>query len=110
MVSVVNPTGNADIDGVLWGWEWRSGGAQNLTFSFPTATTEYINDGYVSINGFAAFNAAQQTAVRGALADIASFTNLTFTETTNADALLRYGDTTGLNYTNDNTVATHSGF
>ena len=106
MTQVVNLSGNSDIDGILWGWEWGTGGAQNLTFSFPTGTAEY---GYQQIDNFGAFSAAQQTAVRTALADIASFCNLTFTETTGAGATLRYANADQINYTDDNTVATHTG-
>ena len=90
MTQAVGLTGNQDIDGILWGWEWGTGGAQNPTFSFPTGTAEYV--GYTAINGFSSFNAAQQTAVRTALANVASFSNLTFTETVAAGAVLRYAE------------------
>jgi hypothetical protein len=50
MTQEVGLTGNQDIDGILWGWEWGTGGAQNLTFSFPTGTAEY--GAYTAINGF----------------------------------------------------------
>jgi serralysin len=104
MVSVVNPIGNNDIDGILWGWKWDS---TNITFSFPTGTAEYA--GYEEINGFQAFNATQQTAVRNILANVASFTNLTFTETTAAGAILRYAEADSINYTDDPDVAGHDG-
>jgi hypothetical protein len=107
MTVVVTQSGNQDIDGILWGWEWGTGGAQNLTFSFPTGTGEY--GGYTAINGFSSFNATQETAVRTALANVASFTNLTFTETTNAGAVLRYAEADSINYTDDGTLATHTG-
>ena len=91
MATNVNPTAvglsnNTDIDGILWGWRWGTGinnsnTPLNLTFSFPTATTEYINGGYVSITNFSAFNAAQETAIRTILHEISSFANLSFTET-----------------------------
>ena len=119
MATNVNPTvvglsNNTDIDGILWGWRWGTGthpsnNPLNLTFSFPTATTEYINGGYVSITNFSAFNAAQKSAIRTILNDISSFANLSFTETANTGATLRYADTTELNYTNSNTVAGHFG-
>jgi VCBS repeat-containing protein len=109
MTVVVNASTNPDIDGILWGWAWGDGGAETLTYSFPTATTEYTNGGYVAINGFSAFNAAQQTAARNILANIASFCNLTFTETTAAGASLRFADATAVNYTNNSSVATHTG-
>ena len=109
MTVVVNASTNPDIDGILWGWAWGDGGAEALTYSFPTATTEYTNDGYVAINGFSAFNAAQQTAARNILTNIASFCNLTFTETTAAGAELRFADATAINYTNNSSVATNTG-
>jgi hypothetical protein len=119
MATNVNPTAvglsnNTDIDGILWGWRWGTGinnsnAPLNLTYSFPTATTEYTNGGYVSITGFAAFNAAQQAAITSILNEISSFANLSFTETANAGATLRYADATALNYTNSATVAGNTG-
>jgi len=75
----VSLTGNLDIDGVLSGTKWSD---PKLTFSFPTALSQY---GY-SETGFEAMNAAQQTAVRGILDMIESYTLLTFTEVTETDA------------------------
>jgi serralysin len=56
-VSVVNASGNQDIDGILWGWKW---GVTNITYSFPTSSSEPVhNDGYVEVDNFAVFNTAQ---------------------------------------------------
>jgi serralysin len=107
MTQVVNASGNQDIDGILWGWEWGSGGAQNLTYSFPTGTAEY--SGYAAVNGFSSFNTTQQTAVRSILTNVASFSNLTFTETTGSGAILRYAEASSINYTNNSAVATYTG-
>ena len=101
MVSVVNKSNNPDIDGLLWGWKWDS---TNLTFSFPLSKTEYINAGYVEINGFEAFNGPQQDAVRWTLAQVASFCNLTFTETAATSARLKFAQAVSVNYTNDPNV------
>ena len=125
MSTNVNPTtvglsNNNDIDGILWGWRWGTGtnsstAPLNLTYSFPTATTEYTNSGYVSVTGFAAFNAAQQAAITSILTEISSFANLSFTETTNAPpaggpwATLRYADATSVDYTNNAAVARNTG-
>src|SRR2546430_1429639 len=111
MTVEINPSGNNDIDGILWGWSWGSTRPEGLglSYSFPTSTAEYIADGYVSITGFAAFTAAQQTAVTNILGNIASFANLTFTLTVNPDAILRYGDATAVDYTDDNSVAGNTG-
>ena len=109
MTVVVNLSNNQDIDGILWGWAWGDGGAENLTFSFPTGTAEYTDNGYVQIDNFSAFNAAQQTAVRTILANVASFSNLTFTETTADFAVLRYANADQINYTDDTDVATNTG-
>ena len=104
MTIVVNASGNNDIDGILWGWAWGDGGAESLTFSFPTsATGEY--DDYAQVNNFSAFNTVQQTAARTALANISSFSLLTFTETTAAGAQLQHGEATSIQYTNDSDVA-----
>jgi VCBS repeat-containing protein len=101
----VNLSNNQDIDGILWGWSWGDGGAENLTYSFPTGTAEYTDNGYVQIVGFNAFNPAQQTIVRTILANAASFSNLTFTETAAAFAVLRYANADQVNYTDDPDVA-----
>lgn len=103
MTSIVYPAGNNnDINGILWGYKWD---LSNITYSFPTGTAEYT--GYEEINGFATFGA--QAAVRAILADISSFCNLTFTETTAPGAILRYGQATSVNYTDDSEVATKTG-
>src|SRR5215207_10122940 len=107
MTVVVNLTGNDDIDGILWGWAWGDGGPETLDFSFPTSTAEYTDNGYSSITGFNAFTAAQQMAVRTALANVSSFTNLSFVETTDTFAVLRYAEASAIVYTTDNTVASH---
>lgn len=109
MTVAIGLSGNTDIDGLLWGWAWGSGGPTNLTFSFPTGTAEYTDNGYVQIDNFNAFNATQQTAVRTALANVASFCNLTFTETTATFAVLRYANASQVNYTNDSSVASNTG-
>ena len=104
MTSLVNATGNQDIDGILWGWKLDS---LNLTFSFPTGTAEYT--GYQEIQGFSAFNATQEAAVRTILANVAGFCNLTFTESSNASADLRYAEASAINYTNNSNVGRHTG-
>ncbi|WP_019903589.1 M10 family metallopeptidase C-terminal domain-containing protein [Methylobacterium sp. 77] len=108
MVSVVNATGNPDIDGILWGWKTDR---TNITFSFPTSTAEYGS--YTTINGFQAFEGVpgddKQGSVRMIVGNLASFTNLTFTETTSSGAYLRFAQATSINYSNDATVAGHRG-
>ncbi|MGL4490156.1 MAG: M10 family metallopeptidase C-terminal domain-containing protein [Rhizobiaceae bacterium] len=100
MVSVVNLTNNQDIDGILWGWKIDR---TNITYSFPTGTAEYSS--YAQVNGFSSFNATQQDAVRSILGNVASFCNLTFTETTASGALFRYAEATSIQYTTDSNVA-----
>ena len=107
MTIEINQSGNQDIDGILWGWVWGDGGPESMTFSFPTGTAEYT--GYAAINGFSSFNTAQQAAVRSVLTNIASFSNVTFTETTAAGATLRYAEATSVNYTNNSNVARFTG-
>jgi serralysin len=103
MVSVVNATNNQDIDGILWGWKHD---VTNITYSFPTGTAEYSS--YAQVNGFSSFNATQQNAVRSILTNVASFCNLTFTETTGTGALFRYAEATSIQYTTDANVATYT--
>jgi hypothetical protein len=115
MVDAVNASGNADIDGILWGYRWSG---SSLTYSFPVNSTEYTNSGYTSVTGFQTLNAAQRLAVIGLLEgpssiesgnSIESFTNLTFTFVLTPSATLRFGNATSVDYTNDSTVATHTG-
>ena len=75
MTSAINLTNNQDIDGILWGWSWGDTRpvALNLTYSFPTTTIEYTDNGYVQIDNFTPFTAAQQAAVTSILANVASF-------------------------------------
>jgi serralysin len=103
VVSIVNPTGNQDIDALLWGYRWDS---TSFTFSFPTSSAEY--GGYGTISGFQVFNAAQQTAVREAFAQIASYVNLTFTETTSAGATFRFAEASAIDLTADDSLAQHN--
>jgi hypothetical protein len=110
MTVEVNLSGNPDIDGILWGWVWGDGGAETLDFSFPTTTADFLNNGYVQIVNFNAFNAAQQTAVRTVLDNVASFCGLSFVETTTNDfAVLRFGNADQVNYTDDPDVAEQTG-
>ena len=102
---VINASGNADIDGILWGWRWDHNA---ITYSFPADTSSYLNNGYVQIVSFQALNAVQQDAVHAIVANIATFANLTFSEVSGF-ATLRYADASQVNYTNDNTVAGYTG-
>ncbi len=100
MTSVVNPADNPDIDGILWGWK-RDG--TSFSYSFPTSSAAYLN--YAAVNGFEAFNTAQQQAVRDVFANISSFTNLTFTETSSPYANFRFAEANSINYTDDSSAA-----
>ena len=76
-----SPTGSAAIDGVLSGIRWST---SSLTYSFPTSGS-YYGSGYGSgepSQGFEAFNANQQAAVRAVLASYSAVSHLTFTEVT----------------------------
>ncbi|CAN5145881.1 M10 family metallopeptidase C-terminal domain-containing protein [soil metagenome] len=72
-MSNVALTGNRDIDGILWGVKYDLPQGQNfLTYSFPTTLSSY--NGYTFIEGFEAFNAAQQSAAHDAATMVNSFT------------------------------------
>ena len=82
--STVSNTNDPYIDGVLSGTKWA---VNSFTFSFPTDPSFYSSPfgAYGSgepSNGFEAFNATQQAAVRSALAMYSSVANVTFTEIT----------------------------
>ena len=94
MVTVVNRSYNADIDGLLYGYRWDD---NTFTYAFPTSASSY--GGYGQITGFEAFNSAQQAVVRRVLSDVASFANVTFTQVADASqAELRYAEVTTINY------------
>lgn len=67
-----------------------------ITYSFPTDGT-FVS--YQATNAVAALSASQQSAVRGVLSEIASFTGLEFTEVTESattEATMRFAQETGL--------------
>jgi serralysin len=65
-----------DINGLLWGgWKWDF---TDLTYAFPTSPNDFVD--YLAINGFEAFNAAQQTSALRALHMYAAVCGITFTE------------------------------
>src|SRR3712207_1664475 len=99
--STVSPTGTPMIDGVLSGTKWA---VSNFTFSFPTSGTYYpavIGGKYGSgehLQGFEAFNSAQQIAVRSILGQYAAVANVTFkeiSESTTQHADIRFAESSG---------------
>jgi serralysin len=89
----VASSGDANIDSLTEGPKWAS---TAITFSFPTSAAQFTgySSGSEPFNNFGAFNNQQQAAVRWALGQISSFTNLTFTESTGtaaSSAVLRFG-------------------
>src|SRR5687767_281840 len=89
-------SGNSTVDGLLHHSSWDD---LNITFSFPTSSSQY-GSSYSAADepgyGFQTFNAAQQTAIRDIVAQIEGFTNLNFqevTETSSAHGTLRFGET-----------------
>jgi serralysin len=77
--SSVSKSGNYYTDGLLSGIKW---GVSTLTFSFPSLSLLY-EPAYGSgepLNGFQAFNAAQQAAVRNALGQVGAVSNIAFKE------------------------------
>ena len=83
----VNATGNADIDGVLWGYKWSSA---NLTYSFPLSAGDYT--GYSQIIGFKPLSAVQMAAARADLLAFSSVCGLVLTESAGAAGNLRFGN------------------
>jgi len=99
-VTTYSPTGDPYIDGVLTGVKW---GVNSLTFSFPSDSTFYGSN-YGSgepTNGFLAFTATQQTAVRTILQMDSAVANVTFTEVTETST--NHGD---LRYAESNSPST----
>jgi serralysin len=84
-------SGRANTDALAEGPAWAG---TTITFSFPGAGQWTGSSGGEQSNNFEQFNATQQAAVRTILAQISSFTGLTFTELTGgqaANATLRFG-------------------
>jgi Ca2+-binding RTX toxin-like protein len=77
----VAPSGNAYIDGLLFGRKWA---VNNLTFSFPSGSQFYHADYGAGepFAGFEAFNAVQQAAMRKVLLNYSAVSNLRFSEVT----------------------------
>ncbi len=100
-------SGNADIDGLLWGYRWTF---SELTYAFPTDTAEYLDNGYVEINGFTAMDAPWQAAILEILAGITGFITLDVVPTPPDEiATFRFGGAAKVNYTDDGTVAQATG-
>jgi hypothetical protein len=92
-ISSVSPTSNPYINGILVGTKWA---VDSLTFSFPTDPSFYGSYGSETTTGFEALTAAQQSAVRAALAQYSSVINFTFTEVTESASVhgdLRFAET-----------------
>lgn len=73
MPTIVNKSGNPDIDGILWGYKWDF---THLTVRFPTTEFEYA--GYNFAENFTPFNTQQQQQIFLAVSNLSVFTNLTF--------------------------------
>lgn len=91
----VKPTLTDDINGLLWGWKWDH---KNLTYSFPTSSDEYTHNGYKSVAGFEALNAAQQTAYASIIANFDSVCGLSFTQTADQNADIRFAEANSVDY------------
>jgi serralysin len=88
-------SGNALIDGVLWGgWRWDS---PNLTYSFPTKTSHYASYGS-GITGFKPFNDVQQAAAKGVLKSFAAVCGIEFKAASGPNGNIRFGNCTTVDY------------
>jgi len=99
-MSTIDLSGNPEIDGILWGYQWD---AQNLGYVFTVGTGTYQPfgvAGYESITGYEALNADQEAAVVRIFANVANFTDLTFTEfqTNGATVAFRFAEATTIDY------------
>jgi serralysin len=111
--STISPTGNAYIDGVLYGTKWA---VTSLTFSFPSSASFY-GSGYGSgepTSNFEALNSTQMNAVRAILADYSAIANITFNEITetstqHADIRLAESDKPGTAWAYYPTTAAEGG-
>ena len=78
---------NQDVNGLLQGRIWNT---STLTFSFPTAVSNYNGGGTYSdqnaLSGYQVLSDVQKGVVRYALGLISQYTPLTFTEITETDS------------------------
>jgi hypothetical protein len=100
MASVVNvgATGNAEIDGLLFGTKWNG----PITYSFPGSPSDYAagyGSGEPTAAGFAQTPAAMQQAVNYAFASVMSFTNLTISYAGTNGADIRVAQSSAANPT-----------
>ena len=88
------PSGNRDIDGLLWGDKWDS---PNLTYLFPASDQAYL--GQYTVDGFEAINPTQQAALLKILANYDAVSGLSFTLSQDpSHATLRFGEATTITY------------
>ncbi len=107
-------SGDYRKDALLEGLEYRwndsgaLGSAVTVTFSFPTTAPNYSDDSATAeeANGFQAFTADQQAAVRNILTKLSLQVGIDFTEV--ADSASSYGTLRFSN--NDQTAASSSGY
>ena len=82
-VTSVPPSGNTDIDGLLFEVKWS---VVSFTFSFPTSASFYGPGFYSSANepanNFEALNSTQRSVVRTILNSYASVAAISFSELT----------------------------
>lgn len=88
----VQPAGNADIDGVLWGYKWAS---KQLTYSIPASASAWeYGRGIVH---FEPLNALQKAAALAAVKNADAVSGLRLTRG-GSDADLRFGTADRINY------------
>ncbi|HEY1838514.1 MAG TPA: M10 family metallopeptidase C-terminal domain-containing protein [Rhizomicrobium sp.] len=87
--SVTNPAHNPLIEGFKWG-------ADTLTYSMPTADTEYTAGGYAAVTGFAAASGAETSEIQQLMANVSAVSGLATTQTTGAGADLRFAQATSV--------------
>jgi Ca2+-binding RTX toxin-like protein len=94
----VSATGNAEIDGLLFGTKWNG----PITYSFPDSPTDFAagyGSGEPTAAGFAQTPAAMRQAVNYALASVMSFTNLSITYAGTNGADIRVAQSSAANPT-----------
>ena len=86
----VTDTGINQIDSLLCGTKW---GSNVVTFSFPATRNDWTgySSGSEPYSNFIALNSMQQAAARAALESWSNVCNLSFTETTGGNGVIRFG-------------------
>jgi len=89
---VASPAPQYAIDALQAGYQW-GGAPVVIKYSFLDSLPGYYSSSSQEASNFSTFNAMQEAAVRDVLDQLSSFANVTFVETSDAQAWMTFGNT-----------------